>query len=47
VEGDDDGDASGCVDGKEDEGAAEASAATRRTRIANDHMEMQWGHPVD
>ena len=48
VDGDDDGDVPGCVDGKEDEGAAEAcSAAARRTRMANAHMDVQRGHPVD
>jgi hypothetical protein len=46
---DDDGDAPGCVDGKEDGGAAEARiAAARRTRMAKAHMDVQWeGHPVD
>ncbi len=47
VDGNDDGDAPGCVDRKEDEGTAEAGATARRTRTAKDRMEMQWGHPVD
>jgi hypothetical protein len=48
VDGDDNGDAPGCVDGKEDEGAGEARTATaRRTRMAKANMDEQWGHPVD
>jgi hypothetical protein len=47
VDGDDDGDAPRFVDGKEDEGAADAGAAAKKTRTVKDHMEMQWGHPVD
>jgi hypothetical protein len=48
VECNDDGDAPGCVDGKEDEGAGEArTAAARRTRMAKAHMDVQWGQPVD
>jgi hypothetical protein len=44
---DDDGDAPGCVDGREDDGAGEAhTAAARRTRMAKAHMDVQWGHPM-
>ena len=46
------------VDGKEEckgedkdkwvsEGAAAARAATKRTRTAEDHINLQWGNPVD
>jgi hypothetical protein len=47
VDGNDDGDAPESVDGKEDEGAAEAGTAARRTRTTKDRMKMQWGYPVD
>jgi hypothetical protein len=39
--------------GKEDDnkmesgGAAEASSAARRMRMAKNHMDVQWAHPVD
>ena len=40
---DDDGDAPGCVEGKEDDGSAEVrTAAARRTRMAKAHMDVQW-----
>lgn len=48
MDGDDDGDAPGCVDVKEDDGAGEArTAAARITRMAKAHIDEQWGHPVD
>jgi hypothetical protein len=48
VDGDDNGDAPGCIDGKEDEGAGEArTAAARRTRMAKANMNVRSGHPAD
>ena len=42
VGNDDDGDGPGCIDGKEDGGAAEArTAAARRTRMAKAHIDVQ------
>ena len=31
----------------EGEGVAAVRAAARRTRMAEDHMDVKWGHPVD
>ena len=33
--------------GKEGEGAAAARAAARRMRTVKDHMDVDWGHPLD
>jgi hypothetical protein len=51
VDGDDDdapdGKGEGDEDGVEREGAAEARAAARRMRRAEDHIDVQWEHPAD